>query len=125
MANVNLKIRKPLPNVTITATVHMTREYRFRLWLGLLLLKLTANVLGCKFQLEKPDMEWRCPNCFSDLLGIMYERPWFVDLWRSGIWECHPQVGLRAIFWTMGLRSTRRLFSSVSVLKKSQVPSDI
>ena len=40
---------------------NMTREYRFRLWLGLLLLKLTANVLGCKFQLEKPDMEWRRP----------------------------------------------------------------
>jgi hypothetical protein len=107
MTNVNLKIRKPLPNVTITATVHMTKEYRFRLWLGKLLLRFAADVLGCDIRFEKPDMEWRCPNCFSDLLGIMYERPWFEmtdggrspstpdgpgESWAVGIQTC-PECG--------------------------------
>ena len=107
MANVNLKIRKPLPSVSITATVYTTKEYRFRLWLGRTLLRLAADVLGCDIRFEKPDMQWRCPICLSDLLGIMYERPWFEmtdggrspstpdgpgESWAIGIQTC-PECG--------------------------------
>ncbi|HCB13624.1 MAG TPA: hypothetical protein DEP36_08690 [Gammaproteobacteria bacterium] len=107
MTNTNLRMRKPLPDVIITATVYLTNELRFRLWLGKFLLRCAATVLGCDIRFEKPDMQWRCPNCLSDLSGIMYERPWFEatdggrepntsygpgESWVIGIQSC-PECG--------------------------------
>ena len=56
----------------------------------------------------KTSKKFKWPSFFIELICSA-----FVDLWRSGIWECHPQVGLRAIFWTTGLQEYQ-----MSILKR-------
>lgn len=43
-----VKVRKMPPNMTVNVEVVITPEYRFRLWLGRLLMHAAVWVWGCK-----------------------------------------------------------------------------
>lgn len=43
---------KPMESLTVTLKLTGLRVFRFRLWLGKKLLKISAKVLGCGFKIE-------------------------------------------------------------------------
>ena len=59
MAEVKHVMRKPLMNTTMTVEITpvLTREFRVRLWCGLVMLKLALWVLGGNFEFVTGDME--------------------------------------------------------------------
>jgi hypothetical protein len=46
-----VELTKPFEGHSVTLTVHVTRRFRIRLWLGLFLLKLAVRVLDVGFEL--------------------------------------------------------------------------
>lgn len=57
MATLNHIIRVPLDGTTMTIDVRpvYTREFFARMWLGMLLLRMAAWVLGCNFVFDHGD----------------------------------------------------------------------
>ncbi len=46
MAKSDIFLTNPMKDATVAFTVHLTRRYHFRLWLGIKMLRLAARVLG-------------------------------------------------------------------------------
>lgn len=52
MAELAAKLRKMPDSITVTMTVIEMPEFRFRLWLGTLLIRWGVRITGCRFRVE-------------------------------------------------------------------------
>ena len=50
-------IDQMMENVTLTATVKVPAQYKFRLAVSLFLIRLAVRILGCRFELESIDRD--------------------------------------------------------------------
>lgn len=59
MASLDLKVRVPLDNTTMTVEIEpiLTREWHIRMWLGMFFLRMAARALGCNFQIDRGESE--------------------------------------------------------------------
>lgn len=53
MAEAYAKFRRLTEDTTLTVKVELTREFRARVWLGLLLIRTAAWVMGCRIEVMR------------------------------------------------------------------------
>jgi len=55
LGTMDVNLTKP-PPATITMNVHITRRFRFRVWLGMVFIKIGARVMGMRARAEVSDV---------------------------------------------------------------------
>jgi len=57
VANVEYKVRKMTPEITMTVRIVETKEWKARKWIAARLISLTALVLGCSSEIETEEQD--------------------------------------------------------------------